>query len=138
MIPPQALAAGGALVIAGYMLNRSSKDRLVKAFSGSLPPGMDDSAEVRLKRRPSWEAKFEGNEVPAEVDKALNDGARVRLQRRPSWSAKFEGNEVPTEFDRALNEGANSRLKKRPSYVAPIGLAQAPCSAPCLALNIIR
>ena len=40
-----------------------------------------------------WAAKFEGNEVPVAVEKALNEGANDRLQRRPSWAAKFEGPE---------------------------------------------
>ena len=67
-----------------YLLNRNDQSRLVRAFSGTALPDDKEESDGRLKRRPSWNTKFEGPEVPPELEKALNEGAEKRLVRRPS------------------------------------------------------
>ena len=91
---------------------------LCAAYWASRPVSVVQAASdaPRLKRRTSWEAKFEGHEgAEPSVDQmvkesvaAVNKGAATRLKRRPSWEAKFVGHEDPAVVDmvRRAGEGA--------------------------------
>ena len=113
-------------ILATYLLNKTENGRLVKAFSGQLPPSESLTvSEDRLKRRPSWSAKFEGNDVPKGLEEKLNAVSEERLARRPSWSAKFEsGHHAPAleatlkDAEASLNEAAGKRLQRSASWAA--------------------
>lgn len=76
----------------------------------------------RLKRRPSWAAKFEGGEgtpaaallkatatQPEEI--AGEHTAQQTLKRRPSWAAKWEGTEEHERAAAAAAAAATSAVK---------------------------
>jgi len=109
---PAVAIAGGAWV---YLTPMQSSSRLLRAQSGSNPP--DDT---RLRRRPSWEHKFEAPEMDVElVKKDLNASAERRLQRRPSWASKFEAPDMNVEqVKKEINASAEKRLQRRPSWAS--------------------
>jgi len=122
---PQALAATGAACVAAYLINNAcsainnSNPRIIKAFSGTMPPELDAApaeAGDRLQRRPSWAAKFEAPEVPEGLRQEADAAANSRMQRRSSWAAKFEAPEVPEGLQAEMDAAATSRLQRRPSW----------------------
>ena len=71
------LASG---ICVGYYLNRTSNDRIVRAFSGGALPG----SEPPLERQTSKPAEYEGSKVLRNRSSSSSDGAKSRLKRRPS------------------------------------------------------
>jgi hypothetical protein len=94
-----AFAAAASVYISYKMSGVTTDSRIVRANSGTMPaclenqtsaPKVATSSSV-LRRRPSWETKFEGPELSTEMIQSVNEGAKSRLQRRPSWAEKFVG-----------------------------------------------
>ena len=85
-----------------------------------LKVSLEDAAQDRLKRRPSWSTKFEAPTMPNDMNMkaSLDEAAHDRLKRRPSWSTKFEAPAMPSDMNMktSLDEAANDRLKRRPSW----------------------
>lgn len=92
-IQRDAMAAASAVVVAsGLYYSAQPSPGIIRAQSGKPLP----ESQEKIRRRPSWSAKFEGFEVADSMQQKINDGklsvdlaASARLKRRPSWSAKY-------------------------------------------------
>ncbi len=101
-ITPVQLAAMGVVGGLAFVLTIPGQQRrgIIRADTGKMPTmpvpaafSEPDGDGKTLRRRNSWESKFESPRTDGLADQ-LAEASGKRLARRQSWAAKFEGSKA--------------------------------------------